>query len=134
MAANWPTAPGTITKLELKTNNDSDGNTYQVEVQYQYQVGGNSYSGSTLAFGYNSSGGKEIHDQILQKLRQAKSVDVRYDPNKPDSSCLSYGLHRSIQQTLAFAITWLGFSIGFSIIWWLAAQSDDVLLRNLAIR
>ena len=34
----------------------------------------------------------------------------------------------------AFAITWLAFVVGFTVIAWVASQSDDVLLRNLVVR
>jgi hypothetical protein len=34
----------------------------------------------------------------------------------------------------AFAITWLAFVVGFTVIWWVASRSDDVLLQNLMVR
>jgi hypothetical protein len=43
-------------------------------------------------------------------------------------------VHRSIQFMFAFAITWLAFVVGFTIIWWVASRSDDVLLQNLMVR
>jgi hypothetical protein len=133
-AATWPTAPGTITRLEVHENSDSDGSTYEVKVQYTYTVDGVAYEGSRLAFGYAASSGKDAHDEIHRKLKEAKTVAVRYDPSDPSVSCLSFGLHRSIQLTLAFAVTWLAFVFGFTLLWWLFSRPDAVLLENLSVQ
>jgi hypothetical protein len=133
-AAGWPTAPGILTKVALNENSDSDGATYQVEVEYTYTVAGNAYNGSRLAFGYTASSGRDAHEEISEKLKAAKSVDVRYDPNNPASSVLSFGLHRTIMFVFAFAFTWLAFMGGFTWLWWLSTRSDDVLLRNLSVQ
>jgi hypothetical protein len=132
-AGTWPTAPGTIDACEMTTNpGDGDGGpTYQVQVKYTYNVNGKEYTGDTLAFGYTASSGQEVHEEILAELQQAKTVEVRYDPFDPQVSVLSYGVHRSIQFTLVFAVTWLLFVVGFTAIWWVASRSDTVLLENL---
>lgn len=133
-AAAWPTAPATITNLEMQTKSDSDGSTYEVKVQYTYAVDGVPYEGSRLAFGYGASSGPEAHQEIHRKLSEAKAVAVRYDPDNPSVSCLSFGLHRSIRITLAFGVTWLAFVIGFTIIWCLFSCRDAVLLENLTVQ
>lgn len=133
-AGSWPTTAGTLQQASLEEHHDSDGNTYRVEVKYNYKVAGKEYTGDCLAFGYTTSSGREAHEQIHRKLQAAKTLDVRYDPDDPAVSCLSYGVHRSIQFILVFAVTWLAFVIGFTLIWWVAAQEDTVLLQNLSIR
>jgi hypothetical protein len=132
-SGTWPMVTGTIDACELTTHPggaDSDP-THKVEVKYTYSVNGRQYTGDTLAFGYTSSSGREVHKEILARLQAAQTVEVRYDPFDPQTSVLSYGVHRSIQFTIAFAITWLLFVVGFTVIWWVAAQSDTVLLENL---
>jgi hypothetical protein len=133
-AANWPTTPGTITQLSIQENSNADGSTCEVKVQYTYTVDGIAYEGSRLAFGYSGSSGKEAHDEIHRKLKEAKGVTVRYDPSDPSVSCLSFGLHRTIQIMLAFAVTWLAFVFGFTVLWWLFSCSDTVLLDNLLVQ
>ena len=130
-AAAWPSAVGTIVSCDLESNSDEDGTSYEVKVSYSYTVAGRELTNDVLAFGYYASSGRKAHQEILDKLKAAKTVEVRYDPNDPQTSVLSFGVHRSIQFTLAFAVTWLLFVIGFTIIWWVASRSDDVLLRNL---
>jgi len=135
IAADWPVAPGQIEFCSLENKSDSDGGpTYEVKVQYKYKVGGSEFTGTRLAFGYAASSGLEAHQQICGKLRDSKSIDVHYDPSDPSNSTLSFGIHRSIQFMFAFAITWLAFVVGFTVIWWVASRSDDVLLRNLVVR
>src|SRR5262245_20303810 len=87
-AANWPTVPAAITRVEIKENHNSDGATYEVEVRYTYTVNGVAYEGSRLAFGYEASGNRLTHDEIHRKLKEAKAVSVRYDPSDPTVSCL----------------------------------------------
>jgi hypothetical protein len=133
-AASWPSTLGTITSCDLESHSDGDGTTHQVRVKYLYQVGGREFTSQVIAFGYAASSGQEVHQEILDKLKSATTVEVRYAPYDPQTSVLSYGFHRSLQFTLAFAITWLLFVIGFTIIWWVATGSDDVLLRNLVTK
>jgi hypothetical protein len=133
-AANWPTANGKITSCALSEKNDGDGGTtYEVKVQYDYSVDGRNFSGSRLAFGYAGTSGKNAHQQIYKALRSARTVAVRYDPTDPANSTLSFGIHRSIRFQFAFAITWLAFVVGFTVIWWVSSQGDNVLLRNMIV-
>src|SRR5262245_15776010 len=69
--ARWPTTPGTLTKVKLKENSDSDGSTYEVQVEYAYTVAGDAYNGSRLAFGYTASGGRQAHEEIYAALKAA---------------------------------------------------------------
>src|SRR5579875_1302996 len=79
-AATWPTTPGTITLLSVRANSDGDGTTYEVKVRYTYTVDGVASEGSRLAIDYSGSSGKEAHDEIHKKLKEAKGVTVRYNP------------------------------------------------------
>ena len=133
-AGDWPTTPGVIQEVTLEHDTDGDGTTYEVKVRYAYFVEGREYEGTRLAFGYGGSGGFAAHEEIRRTLAAAKEVAVRYDPDDPATAVLSYGLHRSIRFVLAFGVTWLAFVIGFTVIGWVAAGGDDVLLRNLSVR
>ncbi|GIW85843.1 MAG: hypothetical protein KatS3mg108_0167 [Isosphaeraceae bacterium] len=133
-AAAWPTAPGTITHLALEEHSGNEDTTYGVKVKYTYTVDGVAYEGSCLAFGYARSNRREAHEQIHRKLKEAKAVGVRYDPSEPSVSCLSFGLHRSIQFTLVFAVTWLLIVFGFTLLFWVFSRNDAVLLDNLSVQ
>ena len=133
--ALWPNTPGKLVHCELTQRTASKGGTvYEVVVNYQYNVAGQDYTSTRLAFGYNSSTGREGHSGVYEKLSRAREIEVRYDPNDPSSAVLSYGTHRSIQFMLAFAITWLVFIAGFCVIWYIASQPDHILMQNLLVR
>jgi hypothetical protein len=136
-AGTWPATLGSVTEVSLEQNHSSDaesGPTYEVKVRYSYTVNGVAYEGSRIAFGYGADGSQEAHAEVYRKLRDAKQVSVRYDPADPSVSSLSYGVHRGIRIILAFAITWLAFAVGFSLLWWLTSRSDSVLLDNLSVQ
>lgn len=134
-AAIWPTAPATIVQLDLQEGSDSEGgSTYQVDVRYNYTVNGVMHQGNRLAFGYASSSDLASHQEILQRLKEAKEVAVRYDPSDPSVSCLSFGLHRSIQFMLIFGAAWLAFVFTFTLLAWQTSGSDTVLLDNLSVK
>jgi hypothetical protein len=132
-AASWPIAEGKMTHLEVQVSVADEGTSYQVRAKYAYSVNGAEYEGSRIAFGYFGSSGKESHDEIYEKLKNAKTVEVRYNPSEPAVSCLSYGLNRSVLMIVGFAIVWLAFVTGVSLMVWLGSRSDEVLLRNLLV-
>jgi hypothetical protein len=132
-AGDWPSVEGSLTKVELvETHND--GTTWKVVPEYSYSVAGQHYDGSRLAYGYAGSNTRETHAQIYEKLKAARSVTVRYDPEDPATSTLSFGLHLSHKLFLAFSITWLAFVVGFTLLWWLISQGDTTLLQNLSVK
>lgn len=120
--AGWPLAVGTIESCDLDSHidYDDDGEVtfYQVKVNYSYTVGGRELMNDVLVFGYCATNSQKVHQEIFDKLAAAHTVQVRYDPSDPQTSVLSFGVHRSIWLSLAFAILWLLLVSGFTIIWW----------------
>lgn len=130
-AKNWPTTKGKIESCSIEENSDSDGTTYKVVADYSYQVNSINYQNNQIAFGYSSSSGEEAHLEIFNKIKKAKLINVRFEPSNPGNSVLSFGFHRSIQLTFAFAITWLAFVFGFTLLFYIFSRSDTTLLDNL---
>ena len=128
---SWPITDGRVESCKLVSNTGGESTTYKVEVRYRYRVKGQEYAHDKLAFGYTASSGLSAHQEILSRLENTRSVTVRYDPIDPQTAVLSYGVHRSIQFVIAFAITWLLFVVGFTVIWWVASQNDSILLQNI---
>ena len=124
---SWPITDGRVESCKLVSNTGGESTTYKVEVRYRYRVKGQEYAHDKLAFGYTASSGLSAHQEILSRLENARSVTVRYDPIDPQTAVLSYGVHRSIQFVIAFAITWLLFVVGFTV----ASQNDSILLQNI---
>lgn len=91
-AEAWPVAPGLILSSGLANHNsyDSDsGSTtnYEPQVQYQYTIMGQPYTGNQLSFGtaqydYNTAAKK------IAPYPQGTPVTVHYDPSNPVNAVL----------------------------------------------
>lgn len=132
-AKNWSTTSGTVQDVRFVTDNDSDGTTYRVDVKYLYEVKGIRYEGNNISFGYSTSSGRTAHYEIYEKLKPAKKIEVRFNPEKPGQSTLTYGANRSHFITLAFGTTWLLFTIGFTALFFFFGQNDAGLLSRLVV-
>jgi hypothetical protein len=148
-ASKWPTVEGTIKSPSFHESSTEGGKTYEVVVEYDYSVEGKTYTGGRLAFGYGGSSNKQVHQAILDKLKGASLVTVRYNPQNHAISTLSCGINNSIKVIFASAFMWLsvGIAIFASILWmlvvaivpgflfvWLISQRYQVLLSNIEFR
>lgn len=89
---SWPSAPGTITKSEVKVWK-RDGNThYEPDIAYSYTVEGKKFSSTKITVGDGA-----LDNNVSRAIRlQAeypvdKEVDVYYDPDLPESAVLQPG-------------------------------------------
>lgn len=106
-ARTWPTTEGTIKSSKCAyyyVMNESSA--YFTHVTYSYTVAGKSYQGDRIAFGYSGSWWRRPNQKIADRLSSAKTVLVRYDPDKPSMAVLSCGLNGSTVMTL-FTGSWL---------------------------
>jgi hypothetical protein len=133
-ALSWPTTSAKITNCELITSYDSeDGDSYQVHATYKYSLNGMIYKNDNIAFGYGSSSSKNVHQNILDKLRKAETVQINYKSEDPRISVIAPGLNKSTITLFLFSITWLLFVLGFTIIWVVSSQTDNMLLDKIRI-
>ncbi len=106
-AKSWATTEGTIISSKCVDYSDWDnGSSYFTHIDYRYTVAGKSYKGDRIAFGYSGSWWRRPNQKIADRLSSAKTVMVRYDPDKPSMAVLSYGLNGSMVRTLFIGI-WL---------------------------
>jgi len=132
-ALAWPTTEGRVLDCRVQENPDSDGTTWQVKVRYSYVVDGRVFEGNRVGFGYNGSSTQEEHQGIYEKLQEASRVIVRYEPGNPSNAVLAAGFNRSTFLTLAFAITWLLFTTGFTVLWTSSSGRDARILDHIQI-
>jgi len=130
-AQNWSTVEVSVESCRLAENSDSDGSSYTVEVAYRYTVDGRPYRGTRLAFGYGGSSGRAAHQAIADRLMQARTVVVRYDPFDPARAVLACGVNRSILFLFVFGATWLMFCIGFAALVAISWHADNGILATL---
>ena len=117
-AKSWPTTEGTIKSSKcVYYHVMSESSTYLTHVNYSYSVAGQSYEGDRIAFGYRGSWWQGPNQKIADRLSSARTVLVRYDPDRPSMAVLSCGLNASTAMTL-FGGSWLllmSAAIGFRV-------------------
>lgn len=132
-AAHWPTTPGEITRSDFRVNSDSDGATYEAQVEYRYNPDGYERTGKTIAFGYTASSGERFHRELHMALPVGAQLAVRYDPGKPDRAALSYGVNKSILFILIFGAVWTFFTIGLAALFLMGDAGAGAMLANITI-
>jgi hypothetical protein len=132
-ALTWPTTEGRILECRVQENSDSESTTWQVKVRYSYMVGGREFEGNRVGFGYGGSSTHEEHQGIYEKLQQASRVIVRFEPGNPANSVLAAGFNRSTFLALAFAVTWILFTTGFTVLWTTSSGRDTRILEHIQI-
>jgi hypothetical protein len=90
----WPSTIGQISESRVvhSTSTDSEGessDSYTPSVEYTYQVGGQTYTGRDLTFGFTQGYGDEAKAQsALAKYPPGAQVSVSYDPADPQKAVL----------------------------------------------
>lgn len=90
----WSGVQGQVTdaRVDRTTRTDSDGDiqySYSPNVSYTYQVGGNTYYGDKLTFGFQQSFSSEAKAQAaLQRFPVGGNVTVYYNPANPNEAVL----------------------------------------------
>lgn len=94
---NWPAAGGTIirTWVSESTSTDEDGfesTTYKPNVEYQYQLGANTYTSKKISFGATRSYSRHRKaEEELAAYPVNGRVQVFYNPEKPEEAVLVRG-------------------------------------------
>ena len=134
-ASRWPAVAARLLSAELETDFGKNGRvSYRVRVRYEYGVDGIVYSGDRVAFGYHGSSERGRHRAILNKLKAAENLQVRYSPSNPSVSTLSAGFHEFHQSSFAFAALWLSLLILAASIAWRFTTPAEALRHNLITR
>ncbi len=132
-ALSWPAVEGRLWECRLQENRHSEGNTWEVKVRYSYSVAGREFDGKRVAFGYSGSSTHGEHQGICEKLQSGSRVMVHYQPSDPSDSVLAAGFNRSTFVILAFAVTWLLFTTGFTVLWTTSSGRDARILVRIEI-
>lgn len=106
-ANSWPTTEGTIKSSEcVYYYIMSESSKYLAQAKYSYTVAGQRYEGGRIAFGYSGSWWRGPNQKIADRLSSARTVLVRYDPDRSSMAVLSCGLNASTAMTI-FDGSWL---------------------------
>lgn len=132
-ALSWPAVEGRLLECRLQEDPGSEGTTWEVKVRYSYSVAGREFECKRVAFGYSGSSTHEEHKGIYEKLQSGSRVMVHYQPSNPSDSVLAAGFNRSTFLILAFAVTWLLFTTGFTVLWTTSSGRDARILERIEI-
>lgn len=132
-AADWPVVQGRIVTSDFKESSDDDGTTYKVEVSYTYSVNGVDQTGKRIAFGYSGSSAQKFHREIHNALKVGADIGVRYRPEEPSVSVLSYGINNAIIFLLIFGAIWTFFSLGMAALVAMDGEGAETLLSRVIL-
>jgi len=90
---NWPTAAGVILDSKVDRMRDMHGiPSSTARIRYRYAVAGWNFDNETIAFGAaRGSLTWGYADRKVQKFPRGQIVEVSYDPDHPQESCLEPG-------------------------------------------
>jgi hypothetical protein len=91
---NWPTTEGKLTLVHMIGKKGWINN---VDVRYDYSVGGEKYTGKNLNLFPNTIFGKENVEEIFEKYHEGQYVTVYTNPNRPKQSIIEtdFGVQRN---------------------------------------
>lgn len=114
----WRTVPGRITHSDIIHKRS-----YRPDVRYVYSADGNSFSGSTISFGYQGFADENEALRIISKYQVGQNVLVYCLKQEPTFSALapfstepgSLATAKGVLISIPVLLTALIFTIGFDI-------------------
>ncbi len=113
--ARFLTTPGVVTGSEIERSSGSDGTTYEAKIEYEFELGGTSYTGdrhSFFSFGTSSS---EHASEVVRRYPVGKRVTVYYDPGEPEQSVLEVDTRSFPWFAIIFLTPFHCIGIGFLV-------------------
>lgn len=129
---NWPTVNARLTKCDFKELTDSDGNLYQVIVQYDYTVDGKDYSNNKIHPTYSASN-FEGHRPLYEKLKKCSVVRARYNQLNPAESFIVTGRFTSRLAILFGGMLFFSAGVFFLLIFHFAIAGNSNYADGLDI-
>jgi hypothetical protein len=109
----WPHVHGVITDSVVERLSDSDGDTFQAVVYYEYDADGQHWQQHTKLLPF-TRGNRKIAEKAAVRYRLDESTQVAYNPKNPAHSTLAG--ERDIRVRLS-PFVWTAVSL---LLWWLA--------------
>lgn len=88
-AQQWPERPCTVLESEVVTVRSDDGTTYRVEVTYEYEYNGKTYSSKRYNFFTGSSSGRAGKEAIVAGYPQGAQSRCFVNPETPSEAVLN---------------------------------------------
>jgi hypothetical protein len=111
-ALSFERTSGTITHSEVVRHEDSDGDTYSVDIRFTYLVDGNRHEGTRYSYSVVSSSERMWADRIVGEHPVGSTRDVRYSRHEPSDSVLNPGIDGSTLMMLMFLTPFNAVMVG----------------------
>jgi hypothetical protein len=113
-STNWPLVSGTVAEHRIvPIDRDGTGSRLGLKLVYQYQVDGVDYSGSRIDVAntevlFHGELPQELQLLAQERFALGSSIDVYYDPDKPNQAVLVTGIVPTTYWQLLFVVFIIG--------------------------
>lgn len=132
----WERAPGQIVSATIEEtiqkNSKSRRKVYQVKTTYEYDVYGRPYQGEKIAPSYIATSDQPDHQNLLDWMNSADTLNVYYNPNYPEQSVLLPGVDRGMFSTASVGLIWLAVTGGITGMYYLIHGGDPAFIQSIA--
>ncbi len=129
---NWPTVDAQLSHCELKHHHDSEGNSSEVIVRYEYSVRGTQYTNNKIHPTYSASS-FDCHRPLYEKLKNSTIVRARYNELKPQESYIVTGRYSSSLAGLFGGLLFMTMGLIFMLIFHFAMMGNSNYAAGLHI-
>ena len=134
-SVSWPSVEGKIIAASVKTQTATPSGgrtratsrTYKANVSYEYSVGGTRYSSDKVSFGEYGDSDPEHARGIVGRYPAGKTVQVYYNPEKPDVAVLEPGASWSSYVPLGVGILFALAGVAVSLGGFVAKKRQETL-------
>lgn len=100
-------------------------------VKYSYALAGVTYTGDTLAIGYNGSSDGVAHASFRNDLLAMERFTVRYDPAHPEVSTIYASENVLVFGMFVVGLLWMTFTVGSTVIVLAFSSVGSAMLERL---
>jgi len=136
-STTWVKTAGRLTEASVeesvRKNSKSSRRVYEVKATYQYDAGGRPLEGTTIAQSYISTSERDDHDKLLHALQSIPSLNVYYDPLRPEKCTLVPGIDGGTFSLVAIGVMWLAVTLGITGMIVLIQGGDPGLIQSISM-
>ena len=112
---SWPVALGHVISSKVETLRSRRGASFNPEVEFEYSVGGRSYTSNQLAFGAVGTSNPSEAQSLVRRYAKGAEVHPHYEASDPSVVCLECGLVSPADYVVTLAGLALAFLGGMSL-------------------
>lgn len=134
---SWEKTAGRLVEATVdetvRKSNKSSRHVFEVKATYEYDVCGRPFQGGNITQSYIATSEREDHDKLLNTLNSIPSLNVYYDPLRPEKCTLVPGIDGGSFSLLALGIMWLAVTVGITGMILLIQGGDPGLIQSISM-